>query len=183
MLAIPTRHPLEHIPASFPSELRWYAFYSSIHGERRAGESIGVLGYQTFIPFEKRIQRHRKGKARPYEAALFPRYGFVLFDINDAGWGEIPNAKGVVDLIRCNAIPKAIPSSVIDSLKLADGMGVFDRTQPPKVGVEVEVSEGPFAGIVGKIIRARSGDRVDVLLKVLGGETIVNAPLATLREA
>lgn len=176
-------HPLANIPASFPLGLRWYAIYTHIRAEKRAGEAINDLGYQTFIPLEKRIQRAPGKKPRPYETALFPRYGFVQFEINDDRWGEITDADGVVDIVRSNNIPRAIPQSIIDGLKLADSMGLLDRTMPAKVGGMVEATAGPFSGIVGKILRARSGDRVDVLLNMFGTEVTTTMQLTNLREA
>lgn len=182
MLAIPTRHPLEQIPASFPAGRRWFAFYTHIRAETAAGESISELGYETFTPMEKRMLRQPKGKPRLILRALFPRYGFVQIDLNDAGWGCIIEVKEVVDLIRANSIPSAIPTPVIDSLRLADEVGIFDYTKPPKAGVDVEITSGPFAGTIGKIVKARADDRVDILMKILGSDRVVTTYLGNLRE-
>lgn len=176
-------HPLADIPASFPSELRWYAIYTHPQAEKAAGESIRDLGYRAFIPQEKRIQRRPGRKPRHYEAALFPRYGFVQFDINDHRWGGIVDTDEIVDVIRNNGIPCAVPNHIIEGLQLAEKVGAFDRTIPFKTGGSVEVTEGPFAGWIGKIKRARTDDRVDVLLHILGGDRVVTTTFSSLREA
>jgi transcriptional antiterminator RfaH len=141
------------------------------------------MGYDVLVPFEKRIQRKPGCKARAYESALFPRYGFVRFGIENDHWGEIKAAAGVLDLVRTNSVPRTVPDQAIEALKLAEAVGTFDRTVPPKVGVKVEATDGPFSGFIGTIIRARTGDRVDLLAKILGAERIVTMPLSTLREA
>lgn len=175
-------HPLAHVPASFPIGKRWYVFYTLTAAERRAQESIRDLGLQTFVPFEKRIQRVPRRKPRLYEAALFPGYGFVRFDINADRWGGIKHADGVVDLLSSMNIPQSVPDSAVEGLKLAESVGIFDRTKPPSVGMPVEVTDGPFATFIGKVSKARSGDRMKVLLKMLGGEREVSIPLAYLKE-
>ena len=183
MLARTVNHPLERIPACFPLGPRWYVFYTHVHNEKRAGEKIQELGYDVLVPFEKRIQRKAGKKPREYESPLFPRYGFVRFDINEMAWGRITEADGVIDVVRSNAVPRCVPDARIDELRLAINMGLLDRTVPPKVGVQVESTEGPLTGFIGKILRARAGDRVDVLFNILGAERVVTTPLSALREA
>lgn len=180
---------LDDLPASFPSGPRWYALYTRIRAERAVGKAVGVLGYPTFVPLERRWLVYRgkwdRGKRVPYECALFPRYLFVQFDINHPEWGAVVKTKGVVDLVRTNNIPRSIPDHVIEALQLAESIGVFDRTQPPRAGTKVEVTEGPYAGFIGEISdkNTRVKRRVRVLLNAMGVETVVDIPLAILREA
>lgn len=176
-------HSLADIPASFPKELRWYAFHTHPQAEKAAGESIQDLGYKAFIPHEKRIRRRPGLKPKHYEAALFPRYGFVQFDINDHRWGGIVDTDEIVDVLRRHGIPCAVPNHIIEGLQLAESVGVFDKTIPFKTGGSVEVTEGPFAGWIGKIMRSRTDDRVDVLLNILGGDRVVTTTFSSLREA
>lgn len=168
-------HPLEHIPASFPSGLRWYVFYSHVRAEKKAGDEIRQLEFPVFVPLE-----HFRNKA---PRALFPRYGFCQFDIHNPDWGNITSCKGVIDLVRVNHIPRHVPDQVIAGIRLAEGMGMFDHTRAPKVGTKVEVMEGPFAGEIGRICNIPSSRRARVLLQWLGGERVVSMPLAGLREA
>ena len=182
MLARTVSHPLEKIPASFPMGERYYAFYTHIHAEKITQRSIGELGYQTFIPFEKRILRRPGAKPRVYEAPLFPRYGFVKFDINDQNWGQIKYCKGVVDVLRNDGIPISVSQSDMDKFILAESMGLFDRTKPPAAGMMVLVTSGPFADMIGKVVKARAKDRVDILLNFFGSMREVEIPLVNLRE-
>jgi transcription antitermination factor NusG len=171
------------IPASFPVGGRWYVVYTAPQAERRAVDGIMHLGFECFLPMERRVRRKPRVKPQVYEAPLFPRYGFVRFDINRDGWGGILETDGVMDLLRPNNVPVSVPTTIIDGLRLADSIGLLDHTQPPKLGSLVEVTDGPFSGLLGKIMRARSGDRVDVLLKILNGAVRSTFPLSMLREA
>ena len=48
---------------------------------------------------------------------------------------------------------------MINALQLAAKIGTFDRTKPPAVGQNVEITKGPLQGMIGKILRARTADR------------------------
>lgn len=160
----------------------WYAYYTHIHVEKVTQRSIEELGYKTFVPFEKRMVRRPRAKPRLYEAPLFPRYGFVKFDIEDDRWGQIKYCKGVVDVLRNDGVPISIPQTKMDEFILAESMGLFDRSKPPATGMKVLITHGPFADLVGKVIKARAKDRVDVLLSFFGSIREVEIPLVNLRE-
>lgn len=175
-------HPLEDIPASFTSGKKWFVYVSSPREEKKSAADIELLGFPCFVPTERKIKRPRHRKPYVMETALFPRYGFVQFDINLDPWGSINEARGVIGLLKANNVPISIQDERVDALKLAQSMGIFDRTKPPKVGMAVEVTSGPFEGWIGKIERARTADRMDVLLRMLGGERRATVPLGSLRE-
>lgn len=181
MLA-PMTHPLENVPLSYGLGERWFVFTAEPGREKAAEESIRELGFQAFVPCEKRIRRVRNRRVER-EYALFSGYGFVRFDINRDPWGAIVGAKWVFDLLRMDRVPQAVPDKVVDGLHVAISAGAFDHTKPPNVGMPVEITEGPFASIIGKIKRARTNERMDVLLTFLGTEIVATVPLLALREA
>lgn len=160
----------------------WYVFYTHAKAETTAGASIAELGFPVFVPTERRIQRLPNGRPRPKENALFPRYGFVKFEADRDAWPAILDAKGVMDLLRHNQTPIPVPNSCVNALQLAQNVGIFDRTKPPRIGQEVQITAGPFTGLFGKILRARTADRMDVLLKFLGAECNATIPLVALKE-
>lgn len=161
---------------------KWYVFYTYIRSELDAGAAIQDLGFQTFIPLEKRIRRAPNRKTQIVNSALFPRYGFVNFDIEREQWGQIRDVNEVIDVLRVNQVPVSVKSEIIEGFKLADSAGIFDRTKPPKVGMPIEVTSGPFMGWLGKIVRARSAERMEVALKLFGSEIAATIPLGSLKE-
>ena len=175
------KHPLENVPCSFPVGKKWFAFYTHIHRERLANDSIAALGFEVFTPFEKRVVRKANRKPRIYEAALFPRYGFVRFDPNDHRWGKIMDAKGVVEILTTSSVPRSVPDQLIDGLRLAVRMGNLDKTKPPEVGMRVEATDGPFVDWVGKILRSKGKERARVLFSLFGATREVEMPLTMLR--
>jgi transcriptional antiterminator RfaH len=168
--------------------MNWYCWMSRPRAERDAGEAITALGYPTYLPLEKRIQRRWNGKAVAVEHALFPRYGFVQFDILGDPWGEIAHANGVMDVLRRgDGCPSPVPDDTIKMLRMAHDLGLFDHTKPkpfefPKAGTRVKIAVGPFEGFIGRIARARSAERIEVLMQVLGAERKITVPLAALQQ-
>jgi transcription antitermination factor NusG len=165
----------------FPNK-QWCAFYTECQRELTAGDEILELGFETFVPTQKRLRRLPSGRVAPRETALFPRYGFVRFSLQFDYWWPIVEARSVIDLLRHDKAPARVPDQAIDILQLAQRVGIFDHTKPPAVGVGVQITAGPFAGFLGKIIRARTGDRMDVLLKMFASETVATIPLTALKE-
>lgn len=161
---------------------RWYVFYTHARAEKAAGKSISDLGFPVFIPTEKRLYRLPSGKRSFAETALFPRYGFVQFGPKEQ-WSQIRRVDKVVDVLRHDLIPIPVPDECIDRFKLADKLGIFDRTKPPAVGTTVQITSGPFGGWFGKIIRSKTDQRADVLIRFLGAECRATVPLNALRAA
>ena len=156
----------------------WFAV--AVLNHRKATAGMEDLGYPVFCPMQRSYKRTR-GRKVATDSPLFPGYFFTQFDRDTDGWGEIDHIDGVLGILRNGTTPIRIPGTDIDRLRVAESIGVFDKTKPPKVGIEVEATDGPFAGWIGKIVRARSSDRVDVLLGFLGGVVEVNMPLSSLR--
>jgi transcription antitermination factor NusG len=112
---------------------------------------------------------------------MFPGYMFVLPppSIGPALLRQIPSVIGVVG-VRDRGRPDPCDHLVAHLLSLAgciDGMaGVIDETEDNlpvarfKVGDMVSVATGPFEGMRGLLRADRGGERVTVLLELLGGD-------------
>jgi transcription antitermination factor NusG len=157
----------------------WYPLYTRVNCERQAAKRIEDLGFDVLLPLEKR--RPRLPGLRERVSALFPRYLFAKFHVN--ALPAILDVAQVVDVLRVNYVPAWVPEKAIESLQLAETMGLYDRTQPPRVGMWVEFGEGPFTGFVGRVTRAHATDRVKILVEFLGGLVEADASVYALREA
>lgn len=162
--------------------MRWHVCFCDSRRERDACNDIIALGFQAYAPMEK-LKRWRRGHRQIVQQPLFPRYIFVEFDANSAGWNEIRYIDGVWDILENNGIPSPLPEGLVGMLMRQERIGLFDHTQRPPLpaGTVVQLDEtGPFAEFIGKVLRTRSGDRAEVLIKLLGKEMAVNVPLARL---
>lgn len=169
--------------ASFGIGPRWYVVYCSPLAEKAVGALIEGLGYPVCLPMAKRLLRPPGRPPRAVERPLFPRYIFARFSIVSDDWSTILNQNDVLDVLRTTGIPRAVPDGAISSLQLAVKIGIFDSTKPPAIGTEIELLTGPFAGAVGTVARARAKDRVEIMLRLLGGDRLVSAALNSMRVA
>lgn len=163
---------------------RWHLAFTSSRAEGIVCNELKELEFQSFSPVEK-VRRKVRGRKLEFEVPLFPRYVFVRFDPMSSQWRQILDVSGLVDVVResASSMPLRMPDVEVERLQLAEKLGIFDRTKPMQAGVEVEIMDGPFAGFVGKVARARSDDRIDVLLQFLGTERLSVVPITALRSA
>lgn len=146
-----------------------------------SGLEIRKLGFDVWVPLEKTLIRRPRAKPLIRERSLFGPYGFVWIDLEQP-YGDILDCDGVIGLLPNAHRPIPVAEYIIDGLKMCESVGVFDHTKPPRVGQRVEVLDGAFASMVGRIVRARAADRVKVMLKILGSMREVEMPLMSLRE-
>jgi len=164
-------------PISYPRGAAWYVLaIEGRHVFQVEREIIHLQKMGAYVPRTldtKVIRRRRVESSNP----LFPGYGFVQFDIDRDDWPQILEIDGVIESWSHQQIHVRVPSLVIDRLKNAQNAGAFDNTKPSaafSVGDSVEITEGPFAGLIAKIKSATKKKRVEVILNFLGGLTVFN---------
>jgi transcriptional antiterminator RfaH len=81
--------------------------------------------------------------------SLFPGYLFVRFDPDEDRWQDVQRLSGAVAFVRFGRHPSSIDDNAILAIRRATDEGVFNDSF--EVGDKVKVSDGPFAGMLGKI--------------------------------
>jgi transcription antitermination factor NusG len=175
---IPTGHA---IPASFQLGRAWFVGYvepsamiwNEDDGRFSIEKTITENGFETFAPAQEKMGMRRGRKIRII-SSVFGSYVFIRFDRDLDNWGNLCaydykygyGIKGFIDILKNNNAPIRVPDIVVSRLQQAVAMGVFGL-QPLAIDTEVEITEGQFAGMIGKIKSATKKRRVKVLLKML----------------
>ena len=152
----------------------WYAVYTKACRESLAEEHLRRQGYEVYYPRIRELCR-RRGRWELAIKPLFPRYLFVSVDRDDGSLAPVRSTRGVIDLVRFAGVPKILPHELIASIKAGEalGEGVHLGRSCLRAGDQVEIVEGPFAGLQG-LLEAESGEeRVIILLRLLGRDTRV----------
>lgn len=157
-------------PASTGSAGRWYVVHTRPSQETRAKTQLSRQGFTTFLPTFTRTIRHSR-QFRTSDSPLFPRYLFIRFDVNQDRWRSVNSTLGVSCLITAGEKPLPVPRGAIEEML---SHGRHSPLLELKQGSPVRVVTGPFAGIVGKLVRLDAGGRVRVLLSILGGDVPVS---------
>lgn len=146
----------------------WYLVHCKPNGEQMALRNLENQGFTTFLPLQKLTNRKGNGfqtRIRP----LFPGYMFVAQDPDAGQWRKINSTRGVARLVCLAAGPTPLPLFIMDQLfERCDAEGVFQQSVNLITGDNVKISQGPFSGMIGKIIEIEPSQRVHLLLDFLG---------------
>ena len=158
-----------------PELERWYVVYSKPHKEEVARFHLQQKGLQVFLP-KLLLPVARRNRRRL--VALFPNYLFVRIHLSDqynyALWSP-----GVKSFVSFNGTPAPIDDEVVQFLiRQSTPDGVITGYSNLQAGQEIEITGGPFEGLVGIIAEPpKARERVKVLLRLLSRQIKVELPL------
>ena len=153
---------------------RWYVVHALPHGEERAQSRLAAQGFRSFLPRFHKTVRHAR-KLRSVRAPFFPRYLFVALDLTRDRWRCVNSTGGVASLVMSDSYPLPTPPGVVEGLAAACGAGDFVQSVGGLgAGDRVRLLSGPFAGLVGELVRLDGARRVQVLLELMGGAVPVS---------
>lgn len=159
----------------------WFVAYTMVAAEAKAERDVREAGFEAFAPtITKTVIKH--GRRRDLLEPVFPRYIFVCFDRERDDWGLIQELRHIQFIIRNNMMPAKVPTIVVDRLKRATDAGVFSSKSALVDGDSVEIEEGPFRDLIGKVKSASPRKRVKVLLNILGRDTTVDIDACFLKK-
>jgi transcriptional antiterminator RfaH len=155
---------------SAESSRRWYVVQSHPHAESKAAAHLERQGFATYVPRFLKRRRHAR-RTETVAAPFFPRYLFVAIDLTTQPWLSIRSTIGVSKLVSNGDMPTPVPLAVVEGLKRReDSNGFIEMNGRPSfaAGESVRVIDGAFADCLGLFEGLREGERVAVLLDLLG---------------
>lgn len=158
------------VPASFPLGRAWFVVCVMGRNEHEIAREVDGFGFGAFYPVMSR-SKVKRGRRVIINDPLFPGYLFAHFDREKDDWGKIEDINGVISILRNGLLPSRVPDNAIEHLRNAEAAGVFDYTKPGSAfreGESVEITEGPFAGLIAKVRAASPKKRVKILLDTFG---------------
>ena len=164
---------------SFIEAKRWYVVYSKPQREEFAEFCLQHRGIEVFLPkllFPESLRKRKR------IVPLFPNYLFTRIDDLEQ-YHCVLWTPGVKRIVSFNGIPAPLDESVISFLK-QEGTpdGIIAARSDLRKGQEVQITGGPFEGLVG-IIQEPPGDngRVNILMRLLSRQVKVEVPLHSVR--
>ena len=131
----------------------WFAVHVRSNCERGVAEFVKDRGVEVFLPTYQAPSKRRDRRAVLIKP-LFSGYLFVHLDPKSPSRIEVLRAPGTVRIVGFGDHPTAVPESTIESVRILVGDGDGPARPHPlvRVGRIVEVSAGPFAGAVGRLL-------------------------------
>ena len=158
------------------NQRQWYAVHCKPMKERHAVIALEyLLGLTTYLP-----EIRRRTKSPSQYIPFFPRYLFVLADLDKVSISRINAVPGVLRLVAFDETPLPIANSVIEALQesvnrlnASGGLRLHDF----QAGEVTRLKSGPLQGLEATFLcHLDPSDRVRVLIEFLGSlrETEVN---------
>lgn len=140
---------------------RWYVVQTQPHSEGKAVAHLERQGFDTYLPRFLKRRRHAR-RIETIKAPLFPRYLFVRVDLASQRWRCIQSTIGVSRLVCNGEEPAGVSDSIVNGLVRLEPQHRFTEGEP------VRVIEGALASCLGLYEGMADGDRVAILLELLG---------------
>ena len=147
---------------------RWYLVHTLRHGERRAKLHLGAQGFKTYFPTIEKTIRHAR-QLRTVRAPLFPRYLFLILNLERDRWLSVWGTVGVSSVFISEGRPVPVPEGIVEALiENNDEANMALFASGLIAGQSVRIVSGPFANFVGTLERLDAAGRVRVLLDMMG---------------
>jgi len=153
-----------------PSAISWYVVQTQPNAERKAVFNLNRQGYRTYLPQYIRRRRHAR-RVEHVKSPLFPRYLFVAIDMGSQRWRSIQSTFGVSRLVCNGDMPAAVPDHVVEQLQSREddqGCIRLEKRAMFLPGDKVRVQDGVFEACPGLFEGLTDGERVAILLDLLG---------------
>jgi transcription elongation factor/antiterminator RfaH len=162
---------------------RWFLVHTLPRSEPRARLHLEAQGFGTHLPQFSKTVRHAR-QLRVIRAPLFPRYLFVILDLERDRWLSVRSTVGVSALFTCDDRPVAVPAGIVELLiEHTEEANVALLGNGLQKGQRVRITSGPFANLVGSIDRLDDAGRVRVLLDLMTSAVPVSLDRAALSPA
>jgi transcriptional antiterminator RfaH len=164
---------------------RWYVARTKARLELRAEVHLRRQGFEVYLPQYSRPRRHA-GRTDVVRSPLFPRYLFLHMDLSRSRWHSINSTVGVHSLLCHGGMPAAVPEGVVEELRAresGDGLVSLRSLTVLERGKRLRIVGGPLSDRVGVYEKMTGGERVVLLLRLLGQEVRVDVPLSEIRSA
>lgn len=158
----------------------WYVVYSNHRKEEQARFHLGLKGVEAFFP---RLSLPAASESKKRIVPLFPNYIFVHVHM-PTECHLITWTPGVKKIVSFGDDPIPLPEDVVHFLqRQADGEGVIKAHSRLRRGQQVEISGGPFDGLMG-IIQSPPDNRgrVKILLQLLSRQVSVRLGVAFVKD-
>lgn len=141
----------------------WLAAVTKFREELRAASHVERQGFEYYLPH---VNEFRSGRYRP--TLMFEGYIFVKLE---PGWRVLSSTRGISRLIVQGDEPRRIRDEEIQQLRVLEDEDGIVRLHPRFSRADrVLVGEGGggFKGLAGIVQGTSAGDRVKVLLQIMG---------------
>ncbi len=151
--------------------MTWVLAQTKTNAAQIACRNLQRQGFETFLPLEKATQ-NRRGKISSVLRPYFGNYIFVRAGHASAPISAISSTLAIQKLVRFGETIAEVPAGLITELLYAcDDQGCLSLSPNLSEGDKVRVTTGPFKDQLGAVEALSTGERVWVLMELMGQKT------------
>ncbi len=142
---------------------KWYVLYTRPRHEKKVRDGLIEKKIEVFLPLLTKtlVYKNRKKKS---EVPLFNSYLFARFDYKYRF--TVLETHGVIKLVNFKGVPGVVPDWQIDSLKkMLENPESLQLENYIRQGDIVEVTQGPFKGMRGAVIKRKGETRLIITIE------------------
>ena len=163
------------------NEKYWYAIFTKPRSEKKVYQRMLDLDIEAFLPLIKTV-RQWSDRKKILHVPLISSYVFVNMLEKDLHT-TLP-IQGTVNVLKFLGKPAKIKVTEIENLKILSDSEedyLIESNISVIKGDVVEVTNGPFMGLIATCEKSSGNHRVMVNIESLGSCFIINVPLSFLR--
>jgi transcription antitermination factor NusG len=147
------------------TSLVWYALYTKHQHERNAAKILAQKGFEALAPVYP-VKHRWQDRTKEILLPVFPCYLFVRASIDRKL--DILRTPGVFSMVSSAGHPCVVPAEDIQLVRRVSSNPVLMEPHAYlRSGEFVRVRVGPFAGLVGVLIRIKNLSRVVLSVELL----------------
>jgi transcriptional antiterminator RfaH len=138
--------------------LKWFPLYTAPRSEKKVFRRIVELKYEAYLPLVKTLHQWSDRK-KWVEVPMFSSYVFVRIDFRDHH--KVLQVPGAVRFIYFSGEAASVPDHQVEWLvRINENRFRVEVTQQKfDKGQDVEITEGPFKGLIGEMV-SRKGQHL-----------------------
>lgn len=142
----------------------WYIAYTFPKSEKKLCRNLTLMGVDSFLPVQK-VVRKWSDRVKKLEEPLFPNYVFIYTSAKKRF--EVLQLREMIRYVSFSGKPATVPQLLIDTLKKISNVDVEIGHGEFQLGMPVIISQGPFAGVAGKLTQKNGKSRLIIEINVL----------------
>jgi transcription antitermination factor NusG len=156
----------------------WYALCVRSRHEKRVVDCLAQRAVEHFLPTYKTVHRWRNGCRKELDLPLFPGYVFTKIFLSRRV--EVLKLPGAICFVSCGTKPVALEDGEFEMMKAGLQLCCAEPHPYLNSGDRVLIRRGPFAGMIGILVRKKSDFRVVLSISQIARSVIVELELTDL---
>ncbi|MGA2349499.1 MAG: UpxY family transcription antiterminator [Terracidiphilus sp.] len=144
----------------------WFAVQTAYRCEQRVAAALTTKGVRTYLPLLREVHQW-KDRRKVVDVPAFSGYLFVYQEPSLRNRVRVLETSGIVRLLGGNHSPSPVSELEIEAVRRAlDSNAPCERCDVLTPGALVRVTQGPLAGVQGRLARIKNSLRLIITISV-----------------